>query len=117
MSFQRAALLQVLLEGVPLPAEKHALLDYARRQEGGGDLADDLERLPDRKFRSLDEVGELIVSVQPDFAQPGPLPRPESAEPPGGEAYTEGLRLAGLDQNRLAPATRRATRSRCGTTV
>ena len=34
-SFQRAAMLQALLEGVPLPASRDALIDYAEQQEGG----------------------------------------------------------------------------------
>jgi hypothetical protein len=57
--------LQVLLEGVPLPAAKQELLDYARRQGGSpGELAL-LEALPGRQYESIDEVAETLNPVQP----------------------------------------------------
>jgi hypothetical protein len=89
VSTRDVAELQVLLEGVPLPARKHELVEYARRQEDGG-VASLLERLPDREYGSLDEVGEELLHVQPDWAQPDPhRPREESDLPPGGSAYTD----------------------------
>jgi Protein of unknown function (DUF2795) len=89
MSTQEVAELQVLLEGVPLPASKQNLLDHARR-EGGGSLARLLERLPDRHYESLDDVGEQLLPVQPEWKQPDAArPREESGKPPGGEAYTD----------------------------
>jgi hypothetical protein len=68
-------MLQTLLEGVPLPAHKRDLIAYARAQ---GDQAPPglLERLPDREYRSLDEVGEALAPVQPRAAKDEPgLPR------------------------------------------
>jgi hypothetical protein len=89
MSTREAAELQVLLEGVPLPASKQELMDYARA-EGGGRFAALLARLPDREFESLDEVGEELVPVQPQWSQPDAhQPREESGLPPGGDAYVD----------------------------
>jgi hypothetical protein len=89
-SFQRAAELQVLLEGVALPATRQQLIDYASMQPDGASFERELGRLPDREFGSLDEVGEELAAVQPD--QPparSHTPAPESGVPPGGEAYTD----------------------------
>jgi hypothetical protein len=60
---QRAAELQVVLEGVPLPARKRQLVEYARRENEHA--ARDLGAIPDREYASLDEVGEALVRVQP----------------------------------------------------
>ena len=87
---QRAAELQAMLQGIDLPATRGELLEYATAQEGGASFRRDLEALPDREFRSLDEVGEQLARVQP-----APAPRPlavsheESDQPPGGHAYTD----------------------------
>jgi hypothetical protein len=86
----RVAQLQVLLEGVALPAAKQDLLRYARGEGAGpADLAL-LEALPDRGYASIDEVGETLQPVQPtaNGAQPE-RPGPESGLPPGGDAYTD----------------------------
>lgn len=85
---REAAELQVALEGVPLPARKQELLDYARSQDETA--AQRLAALPDREYRSLDEVGEALVPVQPPRPKPDPArPREESGEPPGGDAYVD----------------------------
>jgi hypothetical protein len=89
-SFQRVAELQALLEGVALPATQQELLDYALDQPGGNSFRAELERLPDREFGALDEVGEELVAVQPESSRSAHRdPRPESGSPPGGEAYTD----------------------------
>lgn len=62
MSPQRAAELQVVLEGVALPAKKQELLDYARTQDAAA--VSDLQALPDREYSSLDEVGEALAPVR-----------------------------------------------------
>ena len=86
MSTQTAALIQVVLEGVSLPATKAKLVDYARREDP--DAARLLEALPDREYRSLDEVGEALAPVQPPRSRPEEaVPREESDLPPGGEDY------------------------------
>jgi hypothetical protein len=78
---QAAAEIQALLEGVPLPATKGELVDYARREDP--DLARLLEALSDREYRSLDEVGEALAPVQPPRSQPDvAVPREESDAPP-----------------------------------
>ena len=86
MSTQTAALIQVVLEGVSLPATKAELVEYARREDP--DAARLLEALPDREYRSLDEVGEALAPVQPRRSRPeAAVPREESDLPPGGEDY------------------------------
>jgi hypothetical protein len=85
---QHAAELQALLEGVPLPAQKRELVAYARSQDDRA--AEELASLPDREYRSLDEVGEALAPVQPSRPQPeAALPREESDLPPGGENYVK----------------------------
>jgi hypothetical protein len=96
---REVAELQVLLEGVPLPAGKQKLIDYASRQENGR-VAALLERLPDREFRSLDEVGEELLPVQPEWAEDPSQPREESDLPPGGAAYTDGSAEPGAVRER-----------------
>ena len=90
MDTQRSAELQVLLEGVPLPAKRHELLDYASRQDDAERFRGDLESLPDREYRTIDEVGEELTRVQPSPPQAHlQLPHDESGQPPGGDAYTD----------------------------
>ena len=85
---RHAAEVQVLLEGVPLPASKQELLAYARSQDER--VAEQLASLPDRGYRSLDEVGEALAPVQPPRAQPdAAVPHEESDKPPGGDDYVE----------------------------
>src|ERR671935_862255 len=85
--YSELATLQVLLEGVPLPASKDELIRYAREQDGGRAVSL-LERLPDRKYRRLDDVGEALAPVQPSSEEREPLPREESDVTPGGTDYT-----------------------------
>ena len=93
MSTQTAALIQVVLEGVPLPATKAELVDYARSEDP--DVARLLEALPDREYRSLDEVGEALAPVQPPRSQPeAAVPREESDAPPGGRELSSRGRVA-----------------------
>jgi Protein of unknown function (DUF2795) len=88
VSTQTAVLIQVLLEGVPLPATKAELVEYARREDP--DAGRLLEALPEREYRSLDEVGEALAPVQPPRSQPeAAVPRQESDQPPGGESYVK----------------------------
>jgi hypothetical protein len=90
MDIARAAQLQVLLEGVALPAEKAELLEYAVRQHAEPQFIAVLRTLPDRQFESLDEVGEELVRVQPPSGNDGARPpHEESGAPPGGDAYTD----------------------------
>jgi Protein of unknown function (DUF2795) len=102
VGFQTAAEIQVLLEGVPLPATKAELVDYARREDPEG--ARLLEALPDRDYRSLDEVGEALAPVQPSRAQPeAAVPREESDLPPGGETYVQAHSESGAVRHDAPP--------------
>ena len=95
MSTREVAELQVLLEGVPLPAGKKELIEYARDQDDHR-LAGLLERLEDREYGSLDEVGEELAPVQPERQSPDPhQPHEESDLPPGGDAYTSATNDTG----------------------
>ncbi len=87
---RRVAELQVMLEGVPLPAGKLELIEHARREGAEPGLVGLLESLPERQYGSIDEVAETLHPVQP--AQPRLVPqepKPESGLPPGGAAYTD----------------------------
>ena len=86
MNHQRAAEIQVALEGVRLPASRDDLIRYAEAQDPT--LAAELRSLlPQRTYVALDEVGEALVPVQPRPLERAPQPRPESDLPPGGNDY------------------------------
>ena len=63
MNSQRAAEIQVVLEGVRLPATRGELIAYARRWDPIA--ASELGAIPDRAYVSIDEVGEVLLRVQP----------------------------------------------------
>jgi hypothetical protein len=85
---REAAELQVVLEGVALPAKKQELVACARSQDEAA--AGRLAALPDREYRSLDEVGEALAPVQPPRSKPDAArPHEESGAPPGGDAYVD----------------------------
>jgi Protein of unknown function (DUF2795) len=88
VSAREAAEIQVVLEGVDLPAGKKELLAYARSQDERAAAV--LQSLPDREYSSLDEVGEALSPVQPASGKADAhLPRDESGKPPGGDAYLD----------------------------
>jgi hypothetical protein len=82
---QRAAEIQVVLEGVSLPASRAELVQYASLEDA--ELAAELERIPDREFSTIDEVGEELARTQPRPPAEVPLPKPESGVVPGGDEY------------------------------
>jgi hypothetical protein len=85
----RIAELQVVLEGVSLPAGKRELVEHARHHEARPGIVALLEALPEREYTSIDEVAETIQPVQPTSPRPQPHePKAESGAPPGGDAYT-----------------------------
>jgi len=86
MDTTRVAELQALLEGVQLPAEKAVLLVHAVQQRAEPAFIDALRELPDRRYESLDEVGEELVHVEP-ASQPdeAPMPREERGGAPDGD--------------------------------
>jgi hypothetical protein len=87
----RAAILKSTLVGVPLPATKPQLLEYAVTQRAEPALLDPLRSLSDGKeYSSLDEVVEDLLQVQPARIDAVPhAPEEESGQPPGGDAYTD----------------------------
>jgi hypothetical protein len=86
----QAAELKSLLEGVPLPAEKARLLEYAVQQHAEPVLLGALRQLPDREYVSLDEVVEELLHVQPSRDDGRPAEQHEqSGAPPGGDAYVD----------------------------
>lgn len=85
------AQIEELLVGVPLPATKQELLDYARSQPGGSRAAERLQQIPDREYTAIQDAGEALEPVQPERSTPAiEPPKPESGLPPGGQAYTGG---------------------------
>jgi hypothetical protein len=88
MSTQRSAEIQAALEGISLPATRDELVAYARLQADERTTAI-LGALPDREYRTIDEVGEELVHVQPSLPQQVvQTPSPESGAVPGGVDYT-----------------------------
>jgi hypothetical protein len=85
MDLQRAAEIQVLLEGIPLPATREQLVHYAALQDA--EAAVELERIPDREYRSIDEVGEELAHTQPHPRAVTTPPHAESGELPGKADY------------------------------
>jgi hypothetical protein len=61
MEWSAASAVKTLLVGVPLPAEKARLLEYAVQQRAEPQLIAALRTLPDREYESLDEVAEALV--------------------------------------------------------
>jgi Protein of unknown function (DUF2795) len=97
-------MLQTLLEGVPLPARKRDLIRYAREQDDHAPL-DLLERLPDREYEKLDDVGEALLPVQPGASKAAaPLLREESDRPPGGDDYLTASPVPGAVRHDAPPA-------------
>jgi hypothetical protein len=85
MNLQRAAEVQVVLEGVKLPATREQLVHYAAREDIEASV--ELGRIPDREYGSIDEVGEALAPTSPVRVSEERLPRPESGEPPGADDY------------------------------
>jgi hypothetical protein len=88
MIFAIAAELQAVLEGVALPAKRQELVAYAHAQGADQRLLQALRSVPEQEYRSLDDVGEQIASVQPQRGEEPRKPREESGAPPGGDDYT-----------------------------
>ena len=63
MNAQRAAEIQVVLEGVRLPATRGELMAYAGRWDTAA--ASELLAIGDRAYDRIDEVGEALLRVQP----------------------------------------------------
>jgi Protein of unknown function (DUF2795) len=102
VNLQRAAEIQVALEGVKLPASRDELVRYAQTQEPS--LAAELQALlPERTYEALDDVGEALAPVQPPPLTAEPQPRSESGGPPGGEDYLNPSPQAGAVRDDAPP--------------
>lgn len=89
-TLREAAIVQVVLEGVALPAKKRELLAYARRQQTPAQALAALEGISEREYQTIDEVGEAIAQTQPAIGpRPAHEPKPESGEVPGGASYLD----------------------------
>jgi len=64
----RVAEVQVLLEGVALPATKDELLHHARHERADGASLALLEALPEREYGSIDEVRRDTAARAADVA-------------------------------------------------
>lgn len=93
MNAQRSAELQVLLEGVPLPATRDVLLAYARAQDAA--KAAWLDPLPEGRYERIDAVAEALSAPPRPPSPPPRLPQPESDKPPGGSAYLDAREESG----------------------
>ena len=100
MDFQRAAEIQVVLEGVRLPATREELIAYALREDGDAAVA--LGRIPDRAYDRIDAVGEALRRTSPRTRAPERLPKPESGLPPGGADYVTPHPESGAVRRRTA---------------
>ena len=86
MDSRAAAELKSTLQGVTLPAEKPALLEYAVQQRAEPVFLSALRSLPEREYESLDEVVEDLLHTQPPAVERDPgEPHEESGPAPGGE--------------------------------
>lgn len=93
--------LQVIVEGVDLPAAKAQLVNYAATQGATPTQLALLAGLPDREFETIDELAECLVRVQPKYDDEVPhRPREESGQPPGGDDYTNPSPVSGAVRDR-----------------
>ena len=74
MDLRAAVELKALLVGVPLPAEKPGLLEYAVKQRAEPQSLDAIQSLPDRRYDSLDEVLEDLVHTHIPSRRPAREP-------------------------------------------
>jgi len=101
MNLQRAAEIQAVLEGIRLPATREELVRYATREDAAAGR--ELERIPAREYERIDEVAEQLVRTQPVRQSSERLPRPESGEPPAGEAYVRPFPESGAVHDDAPP--------------
>lgn len=93
MDAQRVAEIQVVLEGVKLPATRDELVRYADDEDP--QAARELERIADREYERIDDVAEELSPTQPVRAQQAKPPRAESGKPPGGDDYLQPFAESG----------------------
>lgn len=102
VDLQRAAEIQVVLEGVRLPATRAELVRYAARWDPNA--ADELRSIPNRSYALIDEVGEALAATQPRLLSRTARPHAESGLPPGGRDYVEPRPQSGAVRSAAPPA-------------
>jgi hypothetical protein len=103
---QRAAEIQVVLEGVRLPATRSELIAYARSWDRAA--ATELWAIPDRAYDRIDEVGEALLRVQPVVAVESQLPQSESGVLPRGDSEVLRQQEAGAGSDGTDPREKHA---------
>lgn len=98
----RVAEIEVVLEGIKLPASKDELIQYAAREDAAA--AHELRALPDVEYVYLDQVGEMLRRTQPARPAVQKPPKPESGSPPGGEDYTKPFPTPGHVRPSIPPS-------------
>jgi hypothetical protein len=97
VEFAAIAELQVVVEGVGLPATRAELVRYAETQGASPRQLGLLGGLPAEEFQTIDEIGEWLIRMQPECESPAPhQPREESGLPPGGDEYTNPSPVSGF---------------------
>ena len=96
MDAREVALLKTLLEGVDLPAEKQALVQYAAANGATPRQLGLVGGLTQDEYATIDEIGEELRPVQPEWKAEVPhQPSEESGLPPGRDEYTNPNPVSG----------------------
>lgn len=101
MKHSRVAEIEVVLEGISLPATRDQLIDYAAREDAAA--AHELRALPDVEYGYLDEVGEMLLRTQPAKPAAQKPPKPESGGVPGGDDYLKPFPTPGHVRPEVPP--------------
>ena len=56
--------LEAALEGMPLPARRDEIVEYAEIEGGEDDLLTALRALDDREYETVDEIGGAVEAVE-----------------------------------------------------
>jgi hypothetical protein len=96
MGTQRIAEIQVVVEGIRLPATRDELVSYARRYDAAA--AEQLASLPKGSYDSIDAAAEALRRVQPSPRDAQPLPASANGSPPGGSDYLTARPVPGSVQ-------------------
>ena len=101
MDHGRVAEIEVVLEGIKLPATRDELVQYAAREDAAA--AHELRALPDVEYGYLDQVGEMLLRTQPARPLVQKPPKAESGDPPGGEDYVKPFPTPGHVRPSIPP--------------
>jgi hypothetical protein len=65
MAETNASAIQSAIEGMPLPARRDEIVEYAEVEGAEDDLLAALRALPDREYENAEEVSEALRPAQP----------------------------------------------------